>query len=105
MRQYITMYITIISVYSFSFSAILVFDCAFRVGKGDVYTTGLRYNHTGIYRQKAAFYEKFIGSSLEHGGFTVTKTEIGSFGNGPDIILTFRIYLDMRKIQMYDFYY
>ncbi|CAO1368759.1 unnamed protein product, partial [Diamesa hyperborea] len=78
----------------------LVFDCAFRVAKGDVFTSGLKYNHTAVYRQKANFYTKFIETSLEHGSFNVAKTEINSFGNGPDIHLDFRIYLDMRKIQM-----
>jgi hypothetical protein len=80
--------------------ATLVFDCLFRVAKGDVYTAGLKYNHTAIYRQKAAFYTKFIETSLEHGSFNVAKTEINGFGPGPDIQLSFRIYLDMRKIQM-----
>lgn len=81
-------------------TAFLVFDCAFRVAKGDVFTSGLKYNHTAVYRQKASFYTKFIETSLEHGSFNVAKTEINSFGNGPDIHLDFRIYLDMRKIQM-----
>jgi hypothetical protein len=89
--------------YSFHFAlspATLVFDCLFRVAKGDVYTSGLKYNHTAIYRQKAAFYTKFIETSLEHGSFNVAKTEIYGFGAGPDILLSFRVYLDMRKIQM-----
>lgn len=89
--------------YSFRFvllPASLVFDCIFRIAKGDVYTSGLKYNHTAIYRQKAAFYTKFIETSLEHGSFNVAKTEINGFGLGPDIQLNFRIYLDMRKIQM-----
>jgi hypothetical protein len=81
--------------------ATLVFDCLFRIAKGDVYTAGLKYNHTAIYRQKAAFYTKFIETSLEHGSFNVAKTEINDFGPGPDTIqLSFRVYLDMRRIQM-----
>jgi hypothetical protein len=81
-------------------AATLVFDCLFRIAKGDVYTSGLKYNHTTVYRQRAAFYTKFIETSLEHGSFSVAKTEINGFGAGPDILLSFRIYLDMRKIQM-----
>jgi hypothetical protein len=78
----------------------LVFDCAFRIGKGDIWTSQLKYNHTPAFRQKAAFYTKFIETSLEHGNFNVAKTDINSFGTGPDLLLSFRIYLDMRKIQM-----
>lgn len=81
-------------------TATLVFDCIFRVTKGDVFTSGLKYNHTTAFRQKAAFYTRFIESSLEHASFNVAKTDINSFGNGPDLLLDFRIYLDMRKIQM-----
>lgn len=81
-------------------TATLVFDCNFRVVRGDVYTSGLKYNHTAIYRQKAAFYTKFIETSLEHGNFNVAKTEIYGFGNGPEIHPNFRVFLDMRKIQM-----
>jgi hypothetical protein len=96
--------IIIIHFISFHFiatsPATLVFDCLFRIAKGDVYTAGLKYNHTAIYRQKAAFYTKFIETSLEHGNFNVAKTEINGFGAGPDIQLSFRVYLDMRKIQM-----
>lgn len=96
--------IIIIHFISFHFiatsPATLVFDCLFRIAKGDVYTAGLKYNHTAIYRQKAAFYTKFIETSLEHGSFNVAKTEINGFGQGPDIQLSFRVYLDMRKIQM-----
>ncbi|CRL02654.1 CLUMA_CG015910, isoform A [Clunio marinus] len=78
----------------------LVFDCIFRIAKGDVFSSGLKYNHTSIYKQKTAFYTKFIETSLEHGNFNVAKTEINGFGAGPDVQLSFRIYLDMRKIQM-----
>ena len=78
----------------------LVFDCEFRIAKGDIWVSQLKYNQTPIFRQKAAFYTKFIEMSLEHGNFNVAKTDINSFGNGPDIQLSFRIYLDMRKIQM-----
>lgn len=77
-----------------------MFDCSLRVVKGDIYSSGLKYNHTTMYRQKVQFYEKLIDTSLEHGGFTVAKTDINGFGEGPNINLIFRIYLDMRKIQM-----
>ncbi|CAG9800280.1 unnamed protein product [Chironomus riparius] len=83
-----------------STESMLVFDCGFRIAKGDIWVSQLKYNQTPIFRQKAAFYTKFIEMSLEHGNFNVAKTDINSFGNGPDIQLSFRIYLDMRKIQM-----
>ncbi|XP_070497384.1 serine-rich adhesin for platelets [Chironomus tepperi] len=83
-----------------STESMLVFDCSFRIAKGDIWVSQLKYNQTPIFRQKAAFYTKFIETSLEHGNFNVAKTDINSFGNGPDIQLSFRIYLDMRKIQM-----
>lgn len=81
----------------------LVFDCAFRISKGDIWTSQLKYNHTSAFRQKATFYTKFIESSLENGNFDVAKIDINSFGDGPSLMLSFRIYLDMRKIQMYVF--
>jgi hypothetical protein len=82
------------------FSAILVFDCSFRVTKGDIFTSGLKTNQTSVYRQKSVFYDKIVRRSLEKSGLTVTKTEIRGFGDGPVIELDFRIFLDMRKIQM-----
>lgn len=81
-------------------SAILVFDCTLRVTRGDIYTTGLRSNSTPVFRQKSAFYERLIDTSLEQSGLTVSRTEIMDFGDGPTIILTFRVFLDMRKIKM-----
>lgn len=80
--------------------AILAFDCTFRVARGDIYTTGLRTNSTPVYRQKTAFYEKLIETSLERSGLTVSRTEIMNFGDGPTIALSFRVFLDMRKIKM-----
>ena len=82
------------------FAAILVFDCTFRVTKGDVYTTGLKYNTTAAFRQKSQFYERVIGTSLEKSGLTVSKAEINDFGDGPTIVLSFRVFLDMRQIKM-----
>lgn len=80
----------------------LVFDCTFRISKGDLWTSQLKYNHTQAFRQKAAFYTKFIESSLGHGNLemNVAKIDINSFGDGPSLMLNFRIYLDMRKIKM-----
>ncbi|XP_053692046.1 mucin-5AC [Sabethes cyaneus] len=80
--------------------SILVFDCTFRVTRGDIYTTGLRSNHTSVFRQKSAFYERLIGTSLEQSGLTVSRTEIMDFGDGPTIVLSFRVFLDMRKIKI-----
>uniref|UniRef100_A0A182P6W2 SEA domain-containing protein n=1 Tax=Anopheles epiroticus TaxID=199890 RepID=A0A182P6W2_9DIPT len=79
---------------------ILAFDCTFRVARGDIYTTGLRTNSTPVYRQKTAFYEKLIETSLERSGLTVSRTEIMNFGDGPTIALAFRVFLDMRKIKI-----
>uniref|UniRef100_A0A182QND1 SEA domain-containing protein n=1 Tax=Anopheles farauti TaxID=69004 RepID=A0A182QND1_9DIPT len=79
---------------------ILAFDCTFRVARGDIYTTGLRSNNTPIYRQKTAFYEKLIDTSLERSGLTVSRAEIMNFGDGPTIALSFRVFLDMRKIKI-----
>ncbi|XP_052864128.1 mucin-5AC [Anopheles cruzii] len=80
--------------------SILAFDCTFRVARGDIYTTGLRSNSTPVYRQKTAFYEKLIDTSLERSGLTVSRAEIMSFGDGPNIVLSFRVFLDMRKIKI-----
>ncbi|XP_050095677.1 uncharacterized protein LOC126577783 [Anopheles aquasalis] len=80
--------------------SILAFDCTFRVSRGDIYTTGLRTNSTPVYRQKTAFYERLIDTSLEHSGLTVSRAEIMSFGDGPTIVLSFRVFLDMRKIKI-----
>lgn len=71
-----------------------------QVSKGDVWTSQLKYNHTTAFRQKAAFYKKYIETTLESGNFNVARTEINNFGDGPSIVLSFRIYLDMRQIQM-----
>ncbi|XP_058814569.1 mucin-2 [Topomyia yanbarensis] len=80
--------------------SILVFDCTFRVTRGDIYTTGLRSNHTSVFRQKSLFYERLVSTSLEQSGLTVSRTEIMDFGDGPTIVLNFRVFLDMRKIKI-----
>lgn len=82
------------------FSAIMVFDGKFQVSKGDVFTTGLKYNHTSVYQQKAEFYRNLITESLENNGLTVYKCEINGFGNGPLIQPDFRVFLDMRRVPM-----
>lgn len=71
-----------------------------RVAKGDIWTQQLKNNNTSVFRQKSIFYKKFIETSLENGNFNVAKIEIFNFGDGPILQLNFRIYLDMRKIQM-----
>lgn len=86
--------------YFLFFTAMLVFDCTFQVVNGDKWISQLKFNTTPIFRQKSAFYTKFIETSLEHGNFHVARTDINNFGNGPEMILNFRIYLDMRKILM-----
>lgn len=71
-----------------------------QVEKGDVWNSQLKYNHTAAFRQKAAFFKKYIETSLENGNFHVARTEINNFGDGPSLIINFRVYLDMRQIQM-----
>lgn len=78
----------------------MVFDGKFMVSKGDVFTTGLKYNHTAAFQQKAEFYENIIVKSLEGNGLDVFKCEIFGFGDGPLITVLFRLFLDMRKIPM-----
>lgn len=78
----------------------MVFDGKFMVSKGDVFTTGLKYNHTAAFQQKSDFYENFIVKSLENNGLDVFKCEISGFGEGPLINVLFRLFLDMRKIPM-----
>lgn len=79
----------------------MIFDGKFQVSRGDVFTTGLKYNHTTAYQQKAEFYKNLITESLEHnGGLTVYKCEIRGFGAGPLIHVDFRVYLDMRRVPM-----
>lgn len=69
--------------------------------RGDVFTTGLKYNHTSPFRQKRAYYEKLIGTALqERGGMSVTKCEIDNFGGGPLIQVKFRVLLDMKSMPM-----
>lgn len=78
----------------------MIFDGKFQVSRGDVFTTGLKYNHTTAYQQKAEFYKNLITESLEHNGLTVYKCTINGFGAGPLIHVDFRVYLDMRRVPM-----
>lgn len=80
--------------------AILVFDSTMAITKGDVYTAALKNSQSLSFQQKATFYERLIRNALEQSGLTVSKVDILSFGDGPFITLTFRVFLDMRKIQV-----
>lgn len=80
--------------------AIMIFDGRFQVTRGDVFTTGLKYNHTSVYQQKVEYYRNLITESLEHNGLTVYKCDIHGFGTGPLIQVDFRVFLDMRKVPM-----
>lgn len=81
-------------------AAVMIFDGKFQVTRGDVFTTGLKYNHTAAYQQKAEFYRNLITESLERNGLTVYKCDVGSFGAGPLINVDFRVFLDMRRVPM-----
>lgn len=85
----------------FCIPAIMIFDGKFQVSRGDVFTTGLKYNHTTAYQQKVEFYRNLITESLEHNGLTVYRCDINGFGAGPLIQVDFRVYLDMRRVPMY----
>ncbi|XP_063697492.1 mucin-2 [Culicoides brevitarsis] len=80
--------------------SILIFDSTMSVTKGDVFTASLKNPQSLAYQQKSTFYERFLRNALEHAGLTVAKINISSFGDGPFINLTFRVFLDMRKIQV-----
>lgn len=79
-------------------TAIMIFDGKFQVTRGDVFTTGLKYNHTSVYQQKVDYYRNLITESLERNGLTVYKCDIHGFGNGPLVQVDFRVFLDMRKV-------
>lgn len=78
--------------------ATMIFDGKFQVTRGDVFTTGLKYNHTSVYQQKVDYYRNLITESLERNGLTVYKCDIHGFGNGPLVQVDFRVFLDMRKV-------
>lgn len=78
----------------------MVFDGKFQVLKGDTFTTGLKYNHTSVFQQKAEQYQSIIIMSLEKSGMELFKCSIIGFGDGPLINVMFRIVVDMRKIPL-----
>ncbi|XP_055299242.1 mucin-2 [Sitodiplosis mosellana] len=78
--------------------SIMIFDGKFQVTRGDVFTTGLKYNHTSVYQQKVDYYRNLISDSLERNGLTVYKCDIHGFGTGPLVQVDFRVFLDMRKV-------
>lgn len=82
------------------YAAIMIFDGKFQVTRGDVFTTGLKYNHTSVYQQKVEYYRNLVTESLENNGLTVYKCDIHGFGTGPLIQVDFRVFLDMRKVPM-----
>ncbi|XP_031623658.1 proteoglycan 4 [Contarinia nasturtii] len=78
--------------------SIMIFDGKFQVTRGDVFTTGLKYNHTNAYQKKVDHYRNLITESLERNGLTVYKCDIHGFGTGPLVQVDFRVFLDMRKV-------
>lgn len=84
--------------YIFRLAAIMGFEGYFHVSKGDLYTTGLKYNHTTSYKQKAEYYKRFVERALLDSGLTPIKSDIMGFGDGPLIRVHFRSYLDMRRL-------
>lgn len=99
--EYNTLYNIIMDLISiFSISAILVFDSSMSVTKGDIFTAALKNSQSTVFQQKSNFYERLIRNALENSGLTVSRVEILSFGDGPFINITFRVFLDMRKIQV-----
>lgn len=79
-------------------SALIAFDGEFMVVRGDVFTTGLKYNHTTAFEQKSQIYEQMIRKAVVASGLTVLHCEVLGFGEGPLINVIFRVYLDIRKI-------
>ncbi|BFF97734.1 mucin-5AC [Drosophila madeirensis] len=77
---------------------ILGFEGSFRIAKGDLYSTGLKYNHTTTYKQKIDFYKRFVERSLTDNGLQPLRTDVWGFGDGPLIKVSFRLFLDVRKL-------
>uniref|UniRef100_A0A1B0CC96 SEA domain-containing protein n=1 Tax=Lutzomyia longipalpis TaxID=7200 RepID=A0A1B0CC96_LUTLO len=77
--------------------SLLVFDGSFQVMRGDLYTTGLKYNHTAAFRQKQQFYERLIDSALASGGLRTTRCDVMSFGSGPLVNVNFRVFVDIKS--------
>lgn len=76
----------------------MTFEGEFMVVRGDVFTTGLKYNHTTTFDQKSQMYEQIIRNGVTRGGLSVVHCEVTGFGEGPLINVKFRLYLDIRKI-------
>ncbi|GAB0098565.1 hypothetical protein DMENIID0001_143110 [Sergentomyia squamirostris] len=77
--------------------SILVFDGSFQVMRGDMYTTGLKYNHTSAFRQKQQFYERLVETALTGGGLRTTRCDVMGFGTGPLIHVNFRVFVDIKS--------
>lgn len=78
----------------------MMFDGKFQILKGDTFTTGLKYNHTSAFQQKAELYQDLIGKSLEKNGIEPIKCMVTGFGSGPLINVMFQLIVDMRKIPL-----
>ncbi|KAH8368841.1 hypothetical protein KR200_004389 [Drosophila serrata] len=77
---------------------IMGFEGSFRIAKGDLFSTGLKYNHTTTYKQKIDFYKRFVERSMMDNGLTPLRTDVWGFGEGPLIKVSFRVFLDVRKL-------
>ncbi|XP_049302708.1 mucin-2 [Bactrocera dorsalis] len=77
---------------------VLGFEGSFRIAKGDLFSTGLKYNHTTTYKQKIEFYKRFIERSLMDNGLQPLRVDTWGFGDGPLIKVSFRTFLDVRKL-------
>lgn len=87
-----------VSLYSLLSVAVLGFEGSFRIAKGDLYSTGLKYNHTTTYKQKIEFYRRFVERALTDNGLQPLRTDVWGFGEGPLIKVSFRVFLDVRKL-------
>ncbi|XP_059616271.1 mucin-2 [Phlebotomus argentipes] len=77
--------------------SLLVFDGSFQVMRGDMYTTGLKYNHTSAFRQKQQFYERLVDNAMVSGGLRTTRCDVMGFGSGPLINVNFRVFVDIKS--------
>ncbi|EDV38948.1 uncharacterized protein Dana_GF25057 [Drosophila ananassae] len=77
---------------------IMGFEGSFRIAKGDLYSTGLKYNHTTTYKQKIDFYKRFVERAMLDNGLQPLRTDVWGFGEGPLIKVSFRVFLDVRKL-------
>jgi len=74
------------------------FEGSFRIAKGDLFSTGLKYNHTTTYKQKIDFYKRFVERSMMDNGLQPLRTDVWGFGEGPLIKVSFQVFLDVRKL-------